>query len=431
MVTTELAKTFMGLAAVDGEEATRGCARGGGLDILPAARVAGAGAASPAAILDCMPSSAATLPGGLPAQGFLRRHWQRRPLLVRNAIPGFTGMVDRAQVFALARRDDVESRLVLRHGHRYALEHGPFTAARLRVLPARNWTLLVQGLNLVEPAADALLRRFAFLPYARLDDVMVSYAAPGGGVGPHFDSYDVFLLQGFGRRRWRYGAQRDLALVPGLPVKILQRFEPTDETVLGPGDLLYLPPHMAHDGVALDACTTYSIGFRAPAHQELAEAFLDHLRDALDFPGRYADPGVAPTRHPARIDRALAARMGAPLSRIRWTARDVEAFLGRWLSEPKPHVAFTPPARPLAPRAFAARAAREGVRLDPAAVLLYDARRFYLNGDEVDVTRAARTPLAHLADARRLSPAEAARADALHDLLHEWHAHGFLHLGYR
>jgi 50S ribosomal protein L16 3-hydroxylase len=372
----------------------------------------------------------AALPGGLSAQAFLQRHWQRRPLLVRDAIPGFTGAVDRRRVLALARRDDVESRLVMRRGGRYLLEHGPFTAARLRALPPRDWTLLVQGLNLVDRAADALLRRFAFLPYARLDDVMVSYAAPGGGVGPHFDSYDVFLLQGFGRRRWRYGAQRDLALLPDAPVKVLRHFAPTHEAVLAPGDMLYLPPRYAHDGVALDACTTYSIGFRAPGHQELAEAFLDHLRDRLALPGRYADPRLAPTAHPARLAPELLARMAAPLARIRWTRADVATFLGRYLSEPKSHVAFRPPARPLGPRPFAARAARQGVRLDPAAQLLYDARRFYLNGEAVDAPRGARALLARLADTRALAPGAMARAPApLLALLQEWHAHGYLHLG--
>jgi 50S ribosomal protein L16 3-hydroxylase len=373
---------------------------------------------------------AATLPGGLSARAFLQRHWQRKPLLVRAAMPGFSGPVDRAGALALARRDDVESRLVLRQGRRYALEHGPFTAARLKALPARNWTLLIQGLNLVDAAADALLRRFAFLPYARLDDVMVSYAAPGGGVGPHFDSYDVFLLQGSGRRRWRWGAQRELALVPGLPVKILRHFAPSRDEVLAPGDLLYLPPQYAHDGVALDACTTYSIGFRAPSHEELAHAFLDHLRDGVHLAGRYADAGTAPTDTPARLDPALLRRMAAPLARIRWSARDVEAFLGRYLSEPKPHVTFAPPAQPLGLRAFAAQARRHGVRLDRATQLLYDARRFHVNGESLTPPRASRRLLERLANGRGLESDALARAPAqLLHLLHDWHEHGYLTLG--
>jgi 50S ribosomal protein L16 3-hydroxylase len=296
----------------------------------------------------------------------------------------------------------------------------------LRRLPARNWTLLVQGANLVDARADALLRRFAFLPYARLDDVMVSYAAPGGGVGPHFDSYDVFLVQGFGRRRWRYGAQRDLALRAGLPVKILQRFEPTHDVVLGSGDMLYLPPRYAHDGVALEACTTYSIGFRAPAHQEIAEAFLDDLRDSIRMPGRYADPGIRATVHPARIDAATARRLAAPLARIRWRADDVARFLGRFLSEPKPHVTFEPPAA-ITPRAFAARARRRGVRLDLRTQLLYDARALYVNGASMRSPAAAGPLLRQLADERALDAGSLRRAPpALLAVLHDWYAHGYL-----
>ena len=371
----------------------------------------------------------ATLPGGMPAAAFLHRFWQRSALLVRAAMPSFAGPLSRSRIAALAARDDVESRLVVRTGRRYALEHGPFTAATLRALPARDWTLLVQGVNLVDRACDALLRRFAFLPYARLDDVMVSYAVPGGGVGPHFDSYDVFLLQGFGRRRWRYGTQDDLALRPGLPVKILQRFTPAHDDVLAPGDMLYLPPGHAHDGVALDECTTYSIGFRAPSHQELVEGFLDHLRDHLAVPGRYADAGLSPTPRPARLDPGAVERLAAPLARIRWSRDDVAQFLGAFLTEPKPHVTFAAPAHALAPAAFARKAARDGVRLRPATQLLYDRTRFYLNGAVLRVPASLRRSLERLADARALAAGELSRAPAaLTPLLHDWHRHGYLEL---
>jgi hypothetical protein len=160
-----------------------------------------------------------------------------------------------------------------------------FRRADFKALPPRNWTLLVQGLNLHSDDADRLLRAFAFVPYARHGRRHGELRGAGGGVGPHFDSYDVFLLQGFGRRRWRYGRQADLSLREGLPVKILRRFTPSNDAVLSPGDMLYLPPSYAHDGVALDACTTYSIGFRAATHTEMAQSFLDHLRDRIDIPG--------------------------------------------------------------------------------------------------------------------------------------------------
>src|SRR5262252_1131975 len=225
-----------------------------------------------------MPSAKRLLGGRTPAV-FLRRYWQKDALLIRAALPGFAGVLSARQLAALAMRDDVESRLVVRDGSRWSLTHGPFRRSDLRALPPRDWTLLVQGVNLHHRDADALLRRFDFVPFARLDDLMVSVAAPGGGVGSHFDSYDVFLLQGPGRRRWRYGRQRDLAVRPGLPLKILKKFAPRHRAVLGPGDMLYLPPSFAHEGVAIEPCMTYSIGFRAPAANELAVAFLDWLRD--------------------------------------------------------------------------------------------------------------------------------------------------------
>ena len=364
---------------------------------------------------------------GSDAARFLARYWQKQPLLARAALPEFRGLLSRDDLVSLAVRDDVESRLVLRERGHWTLTHGPFSRRDLRRLPGRNWTLLVQGVNLHVPHADALLRRFAFVPYARLDDVMVSYAAPGGGVGPHFDSYDVFLLQGEGRRRWRIGRQRDLALKPGLPVKILARFHPQHEYVLSPGDMLYLPPDVAHDGVALDACTTYSIGFRAPAAQELATAFLDWLRDRIDLQGRYADPDRSVQRTPARIGRDLRAYAKDSLKRVSWSEEALERFLGCYLTEPKPTVTFSPPVRPLSRTAFAARVARRGLRLDSAAQLLYDARRLFLNGDVIEPPADARTVLRRFADARELSPSRVGPRALT--TLHAWYRHGFVHLG--
>ncbi|MCC7218031.1 MAG: cupin domain-containing protein [Burkholderiales bacterium] len=362
-------------------------------------------------------------------RAFLASHWHKQALLVRAALPGFAGLFTRDELVALAGRDDVESRLVVRDGARYTLAHGPFRKAEFRALPARDWTLLVQGVNLHADAADALLRRFAFLPYARLDDLMVSYAAPGGGVGPHFDSYDVFLLQGFGRRRWRYGMQDDLTLKPGLPVKILRRFAPQHDAVLAPGDMLYLPPAYAHDGVAIDACTTFSIGFRAASHTELAQAFLDYLRDRIDLPGRYADPDAKPAREPARIGYAMHRRIARALAAVRWDRATVERFLGTMLSEPKPSVFFTPPARPLARTAFAAALRRRGLTLDRRTQWLYDDACVYVNGEAHAWPAGPRAALATLANARALSPRRAASlSPAQVALVHEGYRHGYAHL---
>jgi len=375
------------------------------------------------------PSARSALLGQRTPRGFLASHWHKQALLVRAALPGFAGLFTRDDLLAFAGRDDVESRLVVRDGARYTLAHGPFRRADFRTLPARGWTLLVQGVNLHSAEADALLRRFAFLPYARLDDLMVSYAVEGGGVGPHFDSYDVFLLQGFGRRRWRYGRQDDLSLRPGLPVKILRRFTPQHDEVLAPGDLLYLPPAYAHDGVAVDACTTYSIGFRAAAHTELAQAFLDFLRDRIDLPGRYADPDLRPAREPARIGATMQRRVGRALAAVRWDRATVERFLGTMLSETKPSVFFAPPARPLARAAFAAALRRRGLALDRRTQWLYDDACVYVNGEAHDWPAGPRAPLAALANARALSARQAASLSAAQvALVHESYRHGYAHL---
>ena len=374
-------------------------------------------------------ASTRTLLGGLAPSTFLRGFWQKEARLVRGAVPGFAGLFTREALFSLAGRDDVESRVVVRSRGAWSLEHGPFRRAHFRELPATGWTLLVQGVNLHSDDADALLRRFAFLPYARLDDLMVSYAVPGGGVGPHFDSYDVFLLQGDGCRRWRYGRQADLSLKPGLPVKILRRFTPQHDAVLSPGDMLYLPPSSAHDGVALDACTTYSVGFRAASHNEIAQGFLDHLRDELALDGRYADPDLKASAEPARIAAAMQRRVASILRGIKWNRAATARFVGAYLSDPKPDVYFDPPEPRLSRAAFARAIARRGVALDRRTQWLYDDAAIYTNGEATAWPTGARATLAGLANARRLGAREAASlsAPAL-EFLYDGYSHGFLHV---
>ena len=234
--------------------------------------------------------------GNISPAEFLRDYWHKKPLLIRAAIPDFVAPIQPPELMQLATSDQVESRLVSLVKNKWKLEHGPFTT--LPKSTQKAWTLLVQGVNLHHPAADAILRQFNFLPEARLDDLMMSYASDQGGVGPHFDSYDVFLLQAQGQRRWHISAQKNLDLIAGLPLKILSDFVAEQEFVLNPGDMLYLPPHIAHDGVALGECMTYSIGFRAPAYQELGEAFLQFMSDSIDLSGRYADPELSPSKTP-------------------------------------------------------------------------------------------------------------------------------------
>lgn len=364
--------------------------------------------------------------GGLTPAAFLRRHWQKRPLLSHNAIPGFRGILGTSELFELAGRDDVESRIVVRDRTRWAVEHGPFRRTHLRALPSRGWTLLVHGVNLHVQAADELMRRFAFISYARLDDVMVSYALPGGGVGPHFDSYDVFLLQGAGRRRWRISHQRDLRLRPGLPLKILARFVPAGSNTLSSGDMLYLPPNYAHDGVAIDECSTYSIGFRAPAAQELGTAFLDWVRDNLCIAGRYSDPHLSASREPARIGTRMHAQCAAMIREIRWEPGLVKRFVGCYLTEPKPHVFFDRPSRPYTLRQFGIVASRRGVRLDPRTQILYDDAQVYLNGTALDWTETRLQAMKRLANARRIAGPDVGGALWVR-MLHRWYCDGYLH----
>ncbi|MBL8383496.1 MAG: cupin domain-containing protein [Burkholderiales bacterium] len=375
---------------------------------------------------NALPSDISQLLGGYSADRFLARYWHKRPLLVRRAIPGFRPLLTRAQLFALAGRDDVESRLVSRVRGRFRLEHGPFAARALRRGTAPPWTLLVQGVNLHHAGADALLQRFGFVPSARLDDLMISWATDGGGVGPHFDSYDVFLLQAHGRRRWRISTQRDRALVPGAPLRILRDFRPGEEWVLEPGDMLYLPPGCAHDGVALGECMTYSIGFRAPSAQELTRGYLEHLADHLQRPGMYADPDLRATRAPARVPERYVERAMRLIGTLRPTRESVAAFLGAYLSEPKASVFFDPPAAPLARARFARAAAARGVRLDPRTRMLHRGRALYVNGDTF--ADAASPALTALADARRLAPGPLPAGRDL-DLLYAWYTHGWLHPG--
>jgi 50S ribosomal protein L16 3-hydroxylase len=366
--------------------------------------------------------------GGLPAATFLRRHWQKQPLLVRGALPGFSGFLDLGDMIDLACSDHCESRLVVRGADRWAVEHGPFERKRFSRLPARNWTLLLQGLEQMLPAARQLLSRFDFIPYARLDDLMLSYAPAGGGVGAHFDSYDVFLLQGPGRRQWRVGRPRDLALVEAAPLKILKRFSPDGQCLLHAGDMLYLPPQFAHEGVAVEACYTYSIGFRAPSHRELVSQFLIFLEDRLngDGGGRYSDPDLSLQRHPAQLGERMIAKVERILRDISWTQRDVAEFLGGYLTEPKPHVVFAAPRKPLSEIAFSRASRRDGVELALASLMLYGKANLFINGEHYEMNKVVATPMRLLADTRRLAGNRIASKAPLTAMLYRWYRAGYI-----
>ncbi|WP_395701456.1 JmjC domain-containing protein [Aquabacterium sp.] len=361
--------------------------------------------------------------GGLSPAQFMRRHWQRKPLLVRGAWAGVQPPLDRAALFALAGQEGVESRLLTRFDGAWRLRHGPFARRSIPPTTRPDWTLLVQGLDLHVPAARAMLSRFRFVPEARLDDLMISYASAGGGVGPHYDSYDVFLLQVHGRRRWRFGPLTDRSLVDGLPVKILQSFEPREDVVLAPGDMLYLPPLWGHDGQAVDECMTCSIGFRAATATELAQQLLPRLAEDLEPRARepiYRDARQPATETPGALPASLRAYAQQVLERVLAEPQALDRALGSVLSEPKSQVWFDAgQALPAAPAALV---------LDRRSRMLYDAHHVFINGEAFVASGRDARLMRRLADRRSLpGSAWTQLSEGARALLDEWAQAGWLH----
>ena len=284
------------------------------------------------------PDTPLQLLGGLTPREFLRDYWQQKPLLVRQAIPGFESPISADELAGLALEEEVESRLVLEHGaHPWELRRGPFAEDTFSQLPERDWTLLVQAVDQFVPEVAEVLKDFGFLPSWRIDDLMISFAAPGGSVGPHFDNYDVFLLQAEGQRRWKIGqmCDSDSALLEHADLRILADFAQTDEWVLEPGDMLYLPPRLAHFGTAEDDCMTYSVGFRAPSAAEVLTHFTDFLAQFLPDEERYSDAGMAPISDPHQIQQEALDRLKALLTEHMSDERLLLTWFGQFMTEPR------------------------------------------------------------------------------------------------
>lgn len=347
--------------------------------------------------------------GGISPEHFMREFWHKKPLLVRQAIAGFEPLLERSELLAMAQREGVESRLIEQlGGGQWKLKHGPLAKKALPPLTRAGWTVLVQGVDLHEDAAHELLQQFRFVPDARMDDLMISFATEGGGVGPHFDNYDVFLLQAAGQRRWRIGRQTNMQLQPDVPLKILTHFEPEEEFVLNPGDMLYLPPKWAHDGVAEGGeCMTYSIGFRSPKAHELAADIFVRMSDVGDASASaeeiiYADPEQMATSTPALMPahlhdfarQALIKALNEPLA--------LERALGEAMTEPKPHVWFEP-----SEEEIDTLNGCPAIALDRRTRMLYDAAHVFINGESF---------LADGNDARLMHTLANTRALQAHDI---------------
>lgn len=280
------------------------------------------------------------------AAAFLRDYWQQKPLLIKSAWDSWSNPVDPDELAGLACEDLVQSRIITRSQQAWDLEHSPFPQSRFTQAVRDPWTLLVQSVDHHLDSVAALLESFRFIPNWRIDDVMVSYAVDGGGVGPHFDHYDVFLVQGLGRRRWELGAFCDdsTALIPHDGLRLLADFEPTEEWILEPGDILYVPPRLAHCGTAIgDDCMTYSIGFRAPSRGELIEAWADDMASDLSDSDRYIDPQLSPQDNPGEISGDAIDRLQAMLADVLLDRRRFARWFGQYNSAPKnPEIDWRP-----------------------------------------------------------------------------------------
>ncbi|XHS76807.1 JmjC domain-containing protein [Burkholderiaceae bacterium UC74_6] len=359
---------------------------------------------------------------GLSPEQFMRRHWQKKPLLVRQALPGITPLATRAELAALAAGEEAEARLVTHFDGEWKLRQGPIP--KLPPFTKAGWTLLVQGLDMHVPAARELLDAFRFVPEARLDDLMISYASDGGGVGPHFDSYDVFLIQVAGRRRWRIGAQKDAVLRDDVPLKIIANFEAEEEFVLEPGDMLYLPPGWAHDGVAVGGdCMTCSVGFRSPSRLDLARDLLPRLLDDAEEDGRYAnrvyaDPKQEATAQPGLVPMVLQNFARDAVERALRQPLALERALGEALTEPKPRVWFAI-GEPLPQGA--------GAKLDAKTRMMYDASHVFINGESYRAGGRDAQLMRRLADARELEAREVVRlSEGARELLDQWTEDGWI-----
>lgn len=371
--------------------------------------------------------------GDLTPERFLTDFWQKRPLLIRQAFPDLQPVIEADELAGLALESEVESRLISfkPQSGAFDLRKGPFTEEDFAELPESHWTLLVQAVDhYVEEAAE-LLECFSFIPRWRIDDLMISYATVGGGVGPHYDNYDVFLLQAGGRRRWETGALESSKSprMPDIPLMILSEFEPLESYELEPGDMLYLPPQVAHNGVATSAdCITYSIGFRAPSDAEMLRSFSDQIGEQLSSEARYTDPDLGAAVNPGEIDANALERVRSRLSALLDDPAAMAQWFGQFVSEPKyPEDSYQPDELETA-HWLESFDPEEGVCALADARILYIERQeqllLFCNGQRLDTEGCDTDWIRQLCDARVSGPVPVSRANC--ELIGKLHQAGGL-----
>lgn len=351
----------------------------------------------------------------VPVEQFMKEDWHIKPRLFKQAFPQFEPLCDVDTIAEMASDEDIESRLIQHSKAGWTLEHGPFE--ELPPMTQKAWTVLVQGIDHHLPEAYDLLQQFRFIPDARLDDVMLSLASDGGGVGPHYDSYDVFLLQMHGKRRWKIGPLQDSELEENVPLKILKNFQPTEEFLLEPGDMLYLPPNYGHDGVAEGPCSTLSIGFRAPSKAEVLAGILRDLADQLEKDpvmanSLFSDPGRGVVQtNPAEIPDDMLNFGVELMSNFTADKLQIQGSIACMLTEPKPHVYFSNNTEDQEIPEIISVLCERGIALCMKTKMLFKHSSFFINGDTVNPTAALTVKqLQMLANQREMEPFDSAEA---------------------
>jgi 50S ribosomal protein L16 3-hydroxylase len=336
---------------------------------------------------------------------FLKKYWQKKPLLIRDAIKNFKSPITEKDLFRIAQNENAISRLIEFKRGIWQVKYGPFKKLDLPKKINTPWTILVQNMNHHLPFAESFLNLFKFIPYARLDDLMVSFATKKGSVGPHFDSYDVFLFQAKGEREWKISEQKKFSLDKKSAIKIITNFKVKNTWVLKPGDLLYLPPNVGHWGVSQsDDCLTYSIGFRAPGTFEIQSKFLDFIQDNLitNKNDLYRDPNLNLQKNPAEINSNMIKKIQRIVNQLRWNTNSINNFIGQLLTEPIEGAVFET-SKSMTAEVFIKDLIKKPLKLNPKTRMLFIKNNFFINGELIEADKKSIMYLKQLANGREIS----------------------------